>query len=163
MVSTPNYIIKSLHKFQNHTPRCAQYAPYQRTRPNYGATKQLSTPLDTSPPIPEELKRRIQKNVGAFLFYDRTVDCTMIPAFNTIAKQQSKSTQNNEAAITQFLYYAATNLSVIFQYKSSNMILHIDNDASYLSEPWICSRTGGLYYLRFLPADPEKSPNLPPP
>ena len=43
------------------------------------------------------------------------------------------------------------------------MILHIDSDASYLSEPEACSRTRGHYYLRSLPTDPKKSPNLPPP
>ena len=43
------------------------------------------------------------------------------------------------------------------------MILHIDSDAAYLSEPWAHSRTVGHYYLSLLPANPEKSPNLPPP
>ena len=35
--------------------------------------KQLATTLDTSPPIPEERKRRIQKRIGTFLYYDRSV------------------------------------------------------------------------------------------
>ena len=43
------------------------------------------------------------------------------------------------------------------------MILHIYSDASYLSEPSPCSRTGGHYYLSSLPTDPKKYPNLPPP
>ena len=43
------------------------------------------------------------------------------------------------------------------------MILHIDSDASYLSEPWLRSHSGGNYYLRSLPTDPEKPPNLLPP
>ena len=68
-----------------------------------------------------------------------------------------------EAAITHFLDYAATNLSAIIQYKASDMILHIDSDSSYLSEPRAYSRTGGHYYLSSLPTDPKKSPNLPPP
>ena len=62
LVSIPNYVTKALQKFQHPTPKCAQYEPHQWTRPNYGATKQLATPLDTSPPIPEERKRRIRKN-----------------------------------------------------------------------------------------------------
>ena len=41
------------------------------------------------------------------------------------------------------------------------MILHVDSDASYLSEPLARSRTGGHYYLISLPADPVKAPNLP--
>ena len=52
LVSIPNYVTKSLHKFQHHTPRQSQYAPHQWTRPNYCATKKLVTALYTSPPIP---------------------------------------------------------------------------------------------------------------
>ena len=87
----------------------------------------------------------------------------MLPALNTLAEQQSSPTKNTEAAITHFLYYAATNPSAIIQYKVSDMILHIDSDASYLSEPRARSRTGGHYYLSSLPNKPKKSPNLPPP
>ena len=54
----------------------------------------------------------------------------MIPYINTIAEQQSNPTQKAEAAITQFLDYADTNPSMIVQYKSSDMILHIDSDAA---------------------------------
>ena len=79
---------KSLQNFQHPTPTHAQYAPHQWTRPNYGATKQLTTPLDTSLPIPEEQKRRIQKNIETFLYYARAVDCTMLPALNKLAEQQ---------------------------------------------------------------------------
>ena len=129
----PNYVNKALRKFQHTTPKRAQYAPHQWTRPNYGATKQLANPLDTSPPIPEERKRRIQQIIGTFLYYARDVDCTMLPSINTLAEQQSSPTKNTEAAITHFLYYAATNPSAVIQYKASNMILHIDSDASYLS------------------------------
>ena len=54
-------------------------------------------------------------------------------------------------------------MSAIIQYKASDMILHIYIDASYLSEPWARSRTGGYYCLSSLPTDPKKAPNLPPP
>ena len=87
----------------------------------------------------------------------------MIPALNKISDQDSNPTKNTEAAVTQFLDYAATNLSAIFQYKSSDTIIHIESYASYLSEPRAHRCTGGHYYLISLPADPEKYPNLPPP
>ena len=157
------YVTKSLHKFQHPTPKRAQYAPHQWTHPNYGATKQLANPLDTSPPIPEGKKRRIQKIIGTFLYYARDVECTMLPALNTLTEQQSSPTKNTEYAITHFLDYAATNPSAIIQYKASDMILHIDSDTSYLSEPRAHSRTGRHHYLSSLPTDPKKIPNLPPP
>ena len=77
----------------------------------------------------------------------------MIPALNTLLGKQSSPTKNTEAAITHFLYYATTNMSAIIQYKASDMILHIDCDASYLSEPRARSRTQGHYNLSSLPTD----------
>ena len=111
----PNYVTKALHKFQHPTPKRAQYALHKWTRPNYGATKQLANPLDTSSQIPEEQKRRIQQIIGTLLYYVRAVDCTILPVLNTLAEQQSSPTKNTEAAITHFLDYAATNPSVIIQ------------------------------------------------
>ena len=43
------------------------------------------------------------------------------------------------------------------------MILHIDSDASYLSELWAHSHTGGRYYLILLPSDPPEASNIQPP
>ena len=135
MFSMPNYVNKALHKFQHTTPKCAQYAPHQQRCSNFGAKKQLANTLDTSPPIPEERKYRIQQIIGTFLYYSRTVDYTLLPALNTLAEKQSSRTKNAEAAITHFLDYAATNMSAIIQYKASDVIPYIDSDSSYPSEP----------------------------
>ena len=86
----------------------------------------------------------------------------MLPAPNTLAQQQSNSTKNTEYAMTHLLDYVATNPSAIIQYKAINMIIHIDSDASYISDTQARSRTGGTYYLRSLPTKPKKTPNLPP-
>ena len=91
------------------------------------------------------------------------MDWTILLSLNTIEEQHSNPTYNTEAAITQFLYYASTNPSAIFQYKSSIMILHIFSDSLHLSEPWTPSLTGENYYLRLLSSDPSKDPNLPAP
>ena len=87
----------------------------------------------------------------------------MLPDLKTQAEKQSIPTKNMEAEINHILDYAATNPSAIIQYKASDMILNIDSDVSYLSEPRARSRTGGHYYLSSLPTNPEKSPNLLPP
>ena len=86
----------------------------------------------------------------------------MLPALNTLADQQSCPTKHVEATITHFLEYSSINLSAFIQYKASNMILHIDSDASYLSEQRACSRTGEHYYLSSLPTYLKQSTNLPP-
>ena len=157
------YVTKALHKFQHLTLKHAQYAPHKRTRPKYGAKKQLANTLDTSPPIPQEKNHRIQQIIGTFFYYACAVNCTVLPPLNILAEQQSNPTDNTESSTTQFLDYAATNTYAIIQYKYSNMILHIDSDTSYLSEPWSCSHTVGHYYLSSLPTNLEKAPNLLPP
>ena len=81
----PNYVTKALHKFQHPTPKRAQYAPHQWMQPNYVATKQLTTPLDTSMSILEEQNRRIQQIVVMFLYYDRAVNYNMMIALNKIS------------------------------------------------------------------------------
>ena len=43
------------------------------------------------------------------------------------------------------------------------MILHIESDVSYLSDPRERSRTRGKYYLSSLATNPGKVLNLPPP
>ena len=112
--------------------------------------------MDTSPPIPEERKRSIQQIIGTFLYYSCAVDCTILPALNTLAEKQSSPTKNTEAAITHSLDYAATNPSAIIRYKASDMILHNDSDASYLLDPRARSRTGGHYYISSLTTDLKK-------
>ena len=119
LVWIPNYVTKALHKFQHPTPKRAQYAPDQWMHPNYCATKQLATPLDTSPPIPEGKKRTRKQIIGSLLYYAHTMDCTMLPTNNTLAEQQSSPNKNTESAIIHFLEYAATNMSAIIQYKDS--------------------------------------------
>ena len=91
------------------------------------------------------------------------MDCTVLPSLNTIADQQANPTQNTESAITHFMDYSGTNPTPIVQYKSSDKLIHIASYALHLSRPWACSRTGGNYYLRSLPYDPTKAPNLPHP
>ena len=131
--------------------------------PKLWCNKATHNPLGYFTANPREMKRRIQKNIRTFLYYACAVGCIMLPALNTLAEQQSIPTKNTEATITHLLEYTATNPSAVIQYKSSDMILHIDSDASYLSDPRACSRTGGHYYLNLLPTDPKKDPNLPPP
>ena len=69
----------------------------------------------------------------------------MLPSLNTLSEQQWIPTKNMEATINHFLDYAATNPPAIIQYKASDMVLYIDSDASYLSEPRSRIRTGGHY------------------
>ena len=52
---------------------------------------------------------------------------------NYIAVDNTKATENMQAASDQLLDYLATHPDTTIQYHASDMILHIHSDASYLS------------------------------
>ena len=52
----------------------------------------------------------------------------MLPDINTISEQQAHQTHNIEAEIKHFLHYASNHPTVLFLFKSSDMVLHIDSD-----------------------------------
>jgi hypothetical protein len=64
-----------------------------------------------------------------------------------LASQQSKATQQTAADCVKFLNYCATHPEATIRYKASDMILKVQSDASYLSEPKARSRSGGHFYL----------------
>ena len=87
----------------------------------------------------------------------------MRTALKSIAEKQAHTTQHTQSEITHFQYYSSNNPTAVVQFKAIDMALHIESDASYLSEPWVCSRTVEHYYLSYQTANPKKSPHLPPP
>jgi hypothetical protein len=54
-------------------------------------------------------------------------------------------------AALQLLDYCATNPEATIRYHASDMILHVESDASYLSESKARSRAGGYHYLSSQP------------
>jgi hypothetical protein len=68
-------------------------------------------------------------------------------ALNNIATEQTKVTEKTQAATNQVLDYLATHPDATIRYHSSDMILHIHSDASYLSVSHARSRLGGLFLL----------------
>lgn len=89
----------------------------------------------------------IQRVSGKFLYYARALDGTMLQALNNISSKQSKPTENTLRATIKFLNYAATHPDAKVQYRASDMILHIINDASYGSLPESRSCVAGDFFL----------------
>jgi hypothetical protein len=90
----------------------------------------------------------------------------MLAAIGSIATQQASATQSTLRAVTQLLDYAASHPDAVIRFKASGMILHVESDASYLSETKARSRVAGYHYLSDAPRDPTKPPApdaLPPP
>ena len=132
----PGYVKDALHKFQHITPTRPLHSPHQWTEPKYGSTApHMAHPEDDSPALNPEETNTVQQVVGTFLYYARVVDPTMLAALNTVASQQSKSTQETAKKVVQLLNYAATHPESITIYHASGMKLHMHNDTSFLSAP----------------------------
>ena len=84
---------------------------------------------------PRERINRIQDVVGSILFYAHSVDSTFLVGLNTIAIQQTSATENNLKRMEELMGSAATHTDAKIRYRESDMILQINTDASYLSEP----------------------------
>jgi hypothetical protein len=154
-ISMPGYIDRALQCFVHPTPTTPQHLPHAWARPNHSATKQFA-PAE----LPSTDKTRIQEIIGVLLFYGCAVDSTLIAALGTIATQQSTPTAKTmNATIVQLLDYCPTNPEATVKYQASDMILHINSDASYLSAPKARSRAAGYHYLSGRPKNPTKAPN----
>ena len=84
--------------------------------------------------LAEQEIKKLQRVIGAFLWYGRITDMTMLHALNSLASSQSKGTEETKEAMEHFLNYCATHPDATIRYQASDMILKIHSDASYLSE-----------------------------
>ena len=145
-ISMPNYIKDLLTNIQ-HKDKKIEHAPHKYNVPAYGAKIQYADNIDTSPVLPTNDKKQIQKIIGSLLYYGRAVDPTILVALSTLASQQNAPTTATAEAITKLLNYVATHPNATIRYHKSNMILCTHSDASYLSEPKARSRAAGHYFL----------------
>ncbi len=81
----------------------------------------------------------------------------MLTALSAIASAQAEPTEETITRCKQFLDYAATHQDAILTYKSSNMVLIVHSDASYLSEPKARSQAGGHFFLSSNSEDPANN------
>ena len=146
-LSMPGYIQKVLHKFQHPYPKKPQHAPHKCETPQYGAKVQYTETPDNSPHLVASEIKTLQQQIGSLLYYARAVDSTLLVALSTVASKQSQGTQAVAEAMSQILDYCATHPDATIRYKSSDMILAIHSDASYLSVTKARSRAGGHFFL----------------
>ena len=146
-ISMKGYVKKALQRFEHPPPKRPQHAPSKWVAPQYGATIQMATPEDDSPPLEKAMVTRIMEIIGVFLYYARAVDNTMQVALGSLAAAQTQGTEATMEAAVHLLNYAATHPEAKVRYRASDMKLHIHSDASYLSEPKARSRVGGFFYL----------------
>ena len=162
-VSMPGYVERALQRF-THTTDTTQpsNSPHHYQFPQYGKKIQYADSPDISPLLHPKDKTRIQEIIGVFLYYARAVDNTMLPALGTLATQQAAPTQHTMNAVIQFLNYAVANPDAVLRYRASDMVLHVESDASYLSETKARSRYAGYQYLSSRPSDTPQTDPIPP-
>ena len=162
-VSMPGYVERALQRF-SHARDDSQpsNSPHKYQIPSYGKKIQYADTPDTSPVLDSKAKTRIQEIIGVFLYYARAVDNTMLPALGTLATQQAAPTQHTMNAVIQFLNYAVANPDAVLRYHASDMVLHVESDASYLSETKARSRYAGYQYLSTRPSESPQTDPIPP-
>ena len=143
----PNYIKMVLDRFHHLKPNISEDSPGNHIPPTFGATIQEPIPPDKSKPLSKKGITRVQQVVGCLLYYALAVDPTMLVALSDLAAAQAKSTENTNSSLQKLLNYAACHPNAKLEYRSSDMILYIDSDASYLSVSECRSRAGGYFYL----------------
>ena len=134
-MSMPQYVSKALKHFKHQVPNKPQNQPYPHVLLKYGAKVQYAAAMDDSPKLDKKGKKFIQEVIGTFLFYAHAINSTMLTALSEIASEQAEPTEVMLTKVKQFLNYAASQEEAAVTYKSSDMILVIHSDASYLSEP----------------------------
>lgn len=146
-ISMPKYIPKLLQRYAHDVPTKPQHCPHRAPPRTYGKDAQLPVPADDSQLLPKDRRRRIQAIIGSILFYARAVDNTVLVALSSIAMTQANATEQTEQHVSQLLDYLATNPLASVLYRTSDMILNIHSDASYLNEPNGRSRVAGFFFL----------------
>jgi hypothetical protein len=97
--------------------------------------------------LDDKAKRFIQQVCGKFLFLGRAVDSTLLCPISAISSQSSKPTTDTMQQTLQLLDYLATQEDAVLSYHTSDMVLALHSNASYLSEPKSRSRAGGHFFL----------------
>jgi hypothetical protein len=154
----PGYVERALRRFSHPKPTRPQDSLHPWNAPHYGAKQQFATP-DLSPMVDLKDTKRLQEVCGTFLYYARAVDCTMLPALGTLSSNQATTTAQTIIAMTQLLNYCVTYPEAVVEFRASNMVLHVEGGASYLSEPKGRSRYAGYHYLSDMPLNPNKAPH----
>ena len=78
----------------------------------------------------------------------------MLVALSAIASEQAAPTKQTMVKTKKFLDYVASHPDAILTYSSSNMVLNVHSDVSYLTEPKARSRAGGHFFLSDNSKDP---------
>ena len=136
------YIQKVILNYGHPHPSKAQLSPHKHCEVIYGAKEQFTHEDDTSLPLDNQGTKRIQGIIGAFLYYDKSVDNKLLVGLSSIGSQQAAATERTNKAINQILDYCATYPANGILYRSSDMVRCAHSDAGFYNESKGRSRAG---------------------
>jgi hypothetical protein len=105
------------------------------------------TETTSSPALSDKEVNKLQQLAVTLLYYSRAVDPTLIMPINVLASEQSKATSVTADKVIILLNCCNTHTETKIRYHTSDMMLHIHSDASYLSKNESKSRAGGFFYM----------------
>ena len=149
-ISMPKYVPRVLQRYKHTAPSKPQHSPYQCAPKWYGKDAQLPLPIDDSPKLNKKGITQIQQIVSAILYYAHCVNITLLMMLSTIAHEQTKATKTMNLSVNQMLDYCAIHPNAKICFHTSDMVLNIHSDASYLNAPEARSHIGGHYFLGWI-------------
>ena len=157
-MSMHGYIKKLFQSFLHPIPKKPKHQPHFHVQPQYGTKVQLTNPRDKTPLLQPDDIKKLQQIIGAVLYYDRSVDGTLIYTLNELASAQFQGTQATMQATKNLMGYCHTHSGANIRYCASQIQLHIHSYASYLSASKARSRLGGHLFLsdKFNPTSQTK-------
>jgi hypothetical protein len=145
-LSLPEYVAKGLQALEFTPSTKPVRSPGGFVRPQYGITTQL-TDIDTSPPVDDTARKRIQKALGIFNWYLRVTDPTFMVRWSQLGSEQTHATEQTVDSVDYVLNYLYNYPDAHLVFYASDMNLQGESDASYNSEPGATSRAGGTFFL----------------
>ena len=130
--SMPGYIDKVWTRFYgaNVAPKRVK-APHVWTGPQYGSSQsQLTTPINSSPPLSAPNKTCLQEIVGSLLYFSRCIDSTNLATLGSIGTNKAYGTERVSAMAAYLLNFCANNRNPKVRYYASDMQLCGHTDAS---------------------------------
>ena len=102
---------------------------------------------DDSPALSAKYTKHIQSTTGSFLFYERAINNTILPALNEIASAQSQPTEQTKDKEQQLMDYLNTYPEAYIRFHASDMVLSVNSDVAYLVAPKARSCIAGYFHL----------------
>ena len=90
------YVEGDIYENQQKIPTHPQYATHKWEQPDYGAKHQWEPNESDKTILQTENRIHIQKLVGDFIYYEKSVGPTMLVVLDTLAAAQSKLTEDTK-------------------------------------------------------------------